>query len=642
MTSAEELAFQQAKARIERNLAEIAGLARDGRVPARDFFKRFLVLTLEAIDAMGGAVWSIDEARAQVVAEVSFASSGYASPRQKEWVDRVLAHTVATSKPCIVAVQELPSEGDGGVGNEVPHPFFYTPVVLDGRTQLVLQVWLKQAGDPRSYGDITAFLDGLLHHACLYMRGVNQAALLERDISAQNMLRLQTELLGELDPKVLCGTTANYLVDLLRCPLAAVFRRKGRKWQLMAASNQEIVDPRAAQSQALTEAASLLPETDEGGVFPADGESVVEGVEAALEVSGYKAAAWCHLKPSKNAPRQILLLACWHEPPGNLTAARRTLLWCAGQLAKAHDAATHFHHIPLRPVAARAGRVLRAWNEDRRRRVLMWVVLPAVAVVAALLFPVPYKIKADCTVVPQRLAAVVAETEGKITAVLTPEGAVVKAGQELARIEDTEQATQLAVSAQQLARWRVEAARAQALGNEAERKIAELAARREEENIRRLEYQKSRTVLRSPIDGVVLTRNVQQREGEAMEMGKVFCEVGSLDAYELQLDLRQPNLGTILAALREDRALPVDFILHAHARQPLRAQLTDAGQVSQLPEMRHEETVFTARIPFPETALDGGVKAGYTGKASIVMGTRPWGWILLRPFLQYWRMNWSL
>ena len=261
MTSAEELAFQQAKARIERNLAEIAGMARDGRIPARDFFQRFLVLTLEAIDAMGGAVWSIDDGRAQVVAEVSFASSGYSSPRQKEWVDKVLSHTVATAKPCIVAVQEHPSPEDGSVGNEVPHPFFYTPVVLDGRAQLVLQVWLKRAGDPRSYGDITAFLDGLLQHACLYMRGVNQTALLERDTSAQNMLRLQTELLGELDPKVLCSTTANYLVDLLRCPLAAVFRRKGKKWQLVAASNQEIVDPRAAQSQTLTDAASLLPES---------------------------------------------------------------------------------------------------------------------------------------------------------------------------------------------------------------------------------------------------------------------------------------------------------------------------------------------------------------------------------------------
>lgn len=640
MTFAEEQAFQQARVRIEKNLAEIAGMARDGRIPARDFFQRFLSLTLDAIDAMGGAIWSVEDGQARVVAEVSFASSGYSSPAQKQWIDRVLSHTVSTAKSCIVAVQDAPQPDPEGVGNEVPYPFFYTPVALDGKVHIILQVWLKQAGDPRTYGDVAAFLDGLAHHACLYVRGVQQSSLLERDLSTRNMLRLQGELVGELDPKVLCETSANYLVDLLGCSLTAVFRRKGSRWQLLAASNQEVVDPKAAQSLALSEAAALLPDAEEGGIHPGPGEA--ESLGAALSAAGYKGAAWCHLRPSKNAPRQILLMGCWNEAPHDLDGARRVIVWAAGQLAKALDAATHFHHIPLRPLTARAGRILRAWNENRRRRVLSWVVAPAVLLVGALLLPVPYKIKADCTVVPERTAVVVAETEGKIVSVAVNEGAAVTAGQELARIEDTEQATQLAVSAQQLARWRVEAARAQALGNEAERKIAELGARREEENIRRLEYLRSRTVLRSPMDGVVLTRNVQQREGEAMETGKIFCEIGTTGAYDLLLDLRQKDVGPILAALRDGRRLQVDFILHAHSRQPLAGELNDVSQVSQLPEMRHAETVFTARIPFPEDSLEGGVKAGYTGKASILLGWRPWGRILAGPFLQYWRMNWSL
>jgi multidrug efflux pump subunit AcrA (membrane-fusion protein) len=640
MTFAEEQAFQQARARIERNLAEIAGMARDGRIPQSEFFQRFLTLTLGAVDAMGGAIWSVEGERAQVVAEVSFASSGYPSPAQKAWIDRVLSHTVSTGKSCIVAVQDAAPAEPGGVGNEVPHPFFYTPVVLDGKVHLILQIWLKQAGDPRAYGDIAAFLDGLAHHACLYVRGLQQAALVERDVSSRNMMRLQSELLGELDPKILCETAANYLVDLLGCSLAAVFRRKGSRWQLVAASNQEVVDPKAAQSLALSEAAAIVPDTDSGGIHPS---SPVSGeVDAALASAAYKAAAWCHLAPSKNAGRQILLLGCWTEPPRDMEAARRVTHWAAGQLAKALDAATHFHHIPFRPIVSRAGRVLRAWNEDRRRRVLTWVVAPVVLLLGALLFPVPYKIKAECMVVPQRTSTVVAETQGRIVSVLAPEGAVVKAGQELARLEDTDQSAQLAISAQQLARWRVEAARAQTLGNEAERKIAELAAQREEENIRRLEYLRSRTILRSPIDGVVLTRNVQQREGEAMDAGKVFCEVGSLDAYDLQIDLRQQDLGPVLRVLREGGVLPVDFILHAHSRQPLQADLSSANQVSQLPETRRAETVFTARVPLPDTPLEGGVKAGYTGKASILLGRRPWGWLLIRPFREYWRMNWSL
>ena len=127
-----------------------------------------------------------------------------------------------------------------------------------------------------------------------------------------------------------------------------------------------------------------------------------------------------------------------------------------------------------------------------------------------------------------------------------------------------------------------------------------------------------------------------------MEKGKVFCEVGSRDSYELQIDLRQQDLGPVLQALGSGRKLPVDFILHAHSRNTLHGVLSEVARVSQLPELRHNETVFTARIPLVSESLEGGLKAGYTGKASIVLGRRPWGWLLLAPFRQYLRMNWSL
>jgi biotin carboxyl carrier protein len=644
MTAAEQQAFAQARVRIERNLAEIAALARDGRISAESFFRKFLSLTLEALDAMGGVVWSFEGQQAVRLAEISFNSAGYDQPRQKEWVDKAVAHTVATAKTCIVAVQDRVSAEGQTVGNAVPHPFFYTPVVLDGRTRLVLQVWLKQAGDPRGYGDIAAFLDGLAQHACLYLRGLQQTALVRQEASTRLMLRLQEELLGELDPQVLCSTAANFLIDLLPCPLAAVLRRKGRRWVLVAASNQEVVDPKAVQSRSLASLAGLLPESTGGslhlGETPPDQDAA--GLEVALAEAGYGGLAWCHLRGSKKSPAAVLLLGCWHEAPPVDPVLRERLAWCAGQLARALDAATHFHHIPLRPLASAAGRVLRAWNDNRRRRVLTWVVTPLAFLVGALLFPVPYKIKADCTVVPTRTATVVAETEGKVVEVLIAEGGEVRAGDVLARMEDTDYATQLAVSAQQLSRWRVETARAQAMGNEPERKIAELAARREEENIKRLEFLRSRTELRSPIDGIVLTRSVHHREGEAMDTGKVFCEIGSLGAYDLQLDLRQQDLGPVLQALQERKTLPVDFILHAHSRAALRGNLSETVRISQLPELRETETVFTARIPFPDAALDGGLKPGYTGKASITLGRRPWGLLLARPFRQYWRMNWSL
>jgi biotin carboxyl carrier protein len=643
MTLADQQALAQARARIEHNLAEIAAISRDTRLAPAEYFRRFLALTLEAVDAMGGAVWSVEQGRAARVADTSFPSSGFDEPQQKEWVERVLSMTVSSGKPCVVAVQEQPPASADAIGNAVPFPFFYTPIVMDARVAAVLQVWLKQAGDPRHYTDVAAFLEGLGHHACLYLRGLQHQNMQREVAGSRHMMALQETMLGELDPQVLSASAANYCVDLLPCALGAVMKQSGGRWVLVAASNQETVDPAADQSQALSRLAGALPDSEEARCFP-EGAAADESaaMAEALANTGYKSVAWCHLRPSKNAPRSLLLLGCWHELPGGSDAAKRALQWIASQFSRAMESATHFHHIPFRRAASAGARVLRAWKQDRRRRVMAFVVAPLAVLLAGLLFPVPYKIKADCSVVPEHIATMVAETSGKVVEVPVTEGEKVRKGQLLARLEDTDYAAQLAAAGEQLKRFRVEAMRAQALGNEPERKIAELAARREEVNIKRLEYLRSRTELRSPIDGTVLTRNVQQRLGEAMETGKVFCEVGSSGSYELQLDIRQQDMGTLLRLLGENRHLPVDFILHAHARQPMRGELVGSLRISQLPQPRASETVFTARIPFPDAALEGDLKAGYTGKASIRLGRRPWGWLLLGPFRQYWRMNWSL
>jgi multidrug efflux pump subunit AcrA (membrane-fusion protein) len=642
MTSAEQQAFAQARAKIERDLAEIAELVRNSSLAPAEFFQRFLVLSLDAVDAMGGAIWMVSEGQGRRVAEISFSSCGYDLPQQKEWVDRVLGCAVSSGKPCIVAVQDQPPHAPDAVGNTVPYPFFYAPIIAGGKVCAVLQVWLKQAGDPRSYSDIAAFLGGLAQQAATFLLGAEQVTLRQEHVRHRQMLSMQEAMLGELEPKILMTIAANYLVDLLPCALGAVLQRKGAKWQLVAASNQETVDAAADQSRALAQLASALPESLEPKLCPAEGAPAPEDITRALEKAGYRGLAWCHLRPSKKAPPSAVLLACWHDEPTNPPASVGTMSWVTAQLARSLDAATHFHHMPFRHATSAAGRILRAWQHGRRRRVFAWVIAPVLVLLGALLFPVPYKIKADCAVVPAHTATVVAETEGKIVDVAVAEGETVRAGQLLARLEDTDYAAQLAASQQQLSRHRVEAARAQALGNEPERKMAELAARREEHNIRRLEYLRARTELRAPIDGVVLTRGIQQRAGEALEKGKVFCEVGSSGNYELQLDLRQQDLGPLLRALAEGRPLPVDFILHAHARQTLSGELSGALQVSQLPVPRANETVFLARLPFLEGAPEGGLKAGYTGKASVSLGRRPWGFLLVQPFLHYWRMNWGL
>lgn len=645
MTLQEQQVFEQTRNRIQHNLTELATLARSN-TPPKGFFSRFLDLACECLNAQGGVLWIVEGEAFNALAMRDLESSAYeTNPLQKQWIDSVLATTATTRRPHIVAAETAYSAGrklpEGSIGNAVAHPFFYHPIILGEHCGAVLQIWLPYAGDQNTYNDISTFLSQLCGHAETYLRGWQGAQLAARNDQAQTMLRMQSEFVGELEPKVLFGSAANYLVDLLRADLACVFRKKGRQWVLVAASNQETVDARTVKSQSLARLAGELEPSPKGSVMEA---SAAEGeLLSGFENAGIRRVAWTHLSSSKNAPLDTLILAAKNEEGLFPANAQELMAWAGGQFSRALDSATHFQHLPFRPLVSGAGRIARAWGQNRRKKVLTLVAVPLVLVAAIAAFPVSWKISADCTVLPARRAVVVAETSGKVVRVAVSEGDVVKAGDLLASLDDTDYVTQLAVSRQQLLRWEVEAGKAQTLGSEADRKIAELGAARESEAIRRIEYLRTRTELRSPIAGMVLTRNLQNREGEALEIGKPLCEIGCLNDYELQMDIKQKDLGDLLAALDAGRKLPVDFILHPHPNTALVATLAGPESVSQVPELRKTGSVFIARAPFPpHSPLEEVLKPGFTGRAKILVGRRPLGWILTRPFLNYMRINWGL
>ncbi len=646
MTHTDQQVFEETRGRINRNLNEIAGLSRSQQAP-QVFFPHFLRLACDCLNAQGGAVWNFSNGEPAVLASQAFDSSAFGDDDfQRKWITTVIKATASSKRPHIVAAEDSSSppsrEASGdAIGNKTSFPMFYHPIATGEASSLVLQIWLPQAGDPRTYNDISTFIAQLCVHAETYLKGWQASQLAARNDQAQIMLRLQGELVGELETKVIENSVANYLVDLLQAGLVCVFRKKGGRWQLGAASNQEIVDPKAAQSRVLTDAAEVLELSCEGATVEA--VDAAENLRSTLAKAGVERVAWIHLSSSKNAGNDVLLMACQNEAGAFPAASREILVWAASQLGRALDAATHFQHIPFRPLASYAGRTLRAWKQDRRRKVLLFGVLPVIALAGLLLFPVSWKVTADCTVVPFRKATVVTETSGKVMKVAVHEGDRVTKGQILAVMDDTDYATQLAVSSQQQARWQMEAARAQALGNEAERKISEIAAAREAEVIRRTEFLRSRTKLVAPIDGVVLTRNLRNREGEAVEAGKPFCEISSTDGYELALDIRQQDLGDVLEQLGQGRILPVQFILHPHPSVPITTQLAGSGDIAQVAELRKTGSVFVARVPFPPgTPLEDLLKPGFTGKAKLTMGTRPLGWVMIRPFLNFVRVHWGV
>ncbi len=85
----------------------------------------------------------------------------------------------------------------------------------------------------------------------------------------------------------------------------------------------------------------------------------------------------------------------------------------------------------------------------------------------------------------------------------------------------------------------------------------------------------------------------------------------------------------------------MDFILHAHTGAQLHSVIHGPEAISETAHVKPGGSFFTVRAPFPvDAALANSLKPGYTGKAKIDLGRHPLAAVMMRKFLDYWRVQW--
>ncbi|MEY5013906.1 MAG: hypothetical protein RIS92_264, partial [Verrucomicrobiota bacterium] len=191
-------------------------------------------------------------------------------------------------------------------------------------------------------------------------------------------------------------------------------------------------------------------------------------------------------------------------------------------------------------------------------------------------------------------------------------------------------------------RLEAEARSAQAMGDSGAYRAATLEAGRLGKREALLVEQIGRAEVRAPVRGVVLTKDLTQREGEVLSVGALLCEVASLEGWELDVQVPEADFELVYRGLSEGRALPVGFILEARSGLVLRTTLERLQQVSQMayPQLGGSVFYVTAnRFDVPQE-LAGRLRPGFTGRARIETGRTFFGVKATRKFVHYLRMRW--
>lgn len=646
----QEQLLEQTRVQIRQQVAEITELARTSRNGVQ-FFREFLARVATALQAQGGAIWLPGEGgECQLIAEVNFPSSAYLeNERQRRDINRVLTEVQRSKRPFIIGALVPGSTTPGQpvtdeILNAVPYPMFFIPVTgEENQTGVIVHLWLKAAGDPKSYPSLVTFLQSVCANAANFLKMRQHEVVIARNQEYEHMLRFQGEFIGELDPKRIGRGAVNHFTDLFSANRCSLYHLVGGRWRLDYVSNQETIDQRSELVVALCKLATRLPVANSPQALSLDNAEQAPEWTPLLEPLGTRQVAYTFFQgyPHESQTGLVVLERHAENAPFSPISLRQ-LGWAGGQLGRSMLAATTHREVPFRRVLHPVTRARGLWKRRQRIRLATWVGVPAFLLLLWLLIPWTLKVDGDCVVQPKRLATVSAETNGKIEKVFVEEGQYIEQGTILAKLEDDDLRTQINVTLQDINKWQSEANRYQTAGDDAQRKVAEIERQASLAKLERLRYLQSHTELRAPISGIVLTKNLANRVGETTEVGKPFCEMAGRDQYEVNIDLRQQDLGVVLDAMQKTPNLSAEFILLAHTGKRLHTTVHGPNAISQTARVRQGGSVFTVKADIStDDANAAGLKSGYTGKAKIELGRHPLAVVMLRKFFDYWRVEWG-
>lgn len=247
-------------------------------------------------------------------------------------------------------------------------------------------------------------------------------------------------------------------------------------------------------------------------------------------------------------------------------------------------------------------------------------------VLGLLIRPVEMTLTGTCELIPADRAMAVFEATGKIAGVFISEGDAVTVGQPLARLDTAELEAEREVARQEFRKRESEARRSFTGEKMTEYRIAHLEMRKAQEHLRRTEVDLAHGTLASPAAGIVLTKDLRRRSGEMVPEGEVFCEIASLDRWDLQIAMDEADAGAIEEVLRKQGKVLVRFVLSSRADLTLQTEITSEDQVSQMIyEAAGRKVVYlTVKDVALPAEIEREMRPGFSGIAKAAGPIRPW------------------
>jgi biotin carboxyl carrier protein len=305
--------------------------------------------------------------------------------------------------------------------------------------------------------------------------------------------------------------------------------------------------------------------------------------------------------------------------------ARRVTEWVATYSGRALAAAQDYQTLPFLHVTRRVRRTTLLLTGKTRNRFLFKLGVFGLIALAVLLYPARLHIDGDCAIQALNRAIVVPEISARIETILVHEGDHVTKGQELARLDTRRLQLDLDSTIQEKLRYAADADRVRAAGDEAAAQVSLLEVKVLDQQAKKLQADIDSATLRSPIDGTVMTKDLELRAGEILQEGAPFAEIDDLSAWQLHAEINERDIASVEDAFEKKGPLDLTYILYSQSAHRLHAQIDSRQQISASAYPREKDNVFIVTIDNPPIPADivKDIRPGLTGRAQLELGREP-------------------
>jgi biotin carboxyl carrier protein len=266
--------------------------------------------------------------------------------------------------------------------------------------------------------------------------------------------------------------------------------------------------------------------------------------------------------------------------------------------------------------------VRRAWSRlSANRRSAM--LIGAAALVAVLLCPFHYDIKADCRLAPTVKRVIAAPFQGQLRKSFVLPGDPVQEDTLLAEMDNRD--LKLKEAELTAARERAIKQRDKALANEgagADFSAAQVADFEAQSVGRELELVKRKIgllAIKSPLAGIVVSGDLRRAEGLPVQQGQVLFEVAPLDKMIVEIDVPDREISRVRAGQA------VRFRLDAFGGGRWTSRLEKVHPQS---EQRDGRNVFVGEAAIQNAGVALDLRPGMRGRAVVESDRKPLIWIL--------------